>query len=186
MWRVTSKEQPCPLSLRQHGQGSPPFPRGEAPSFKLFTHTSQDTDFATQTRHAAPAPGQVCAAGAAGSRSCLPRSGWQLARLSMPRVDSAEPRPGSSAGSAGGDRLAASCFPRHAGSALGSLLSSLVTGCHQHHGESLVQRQTGRQHPAFPRHTLTFSPLGPSLPGLPLVPGSPLRPCKEWVCGWGP
>lgn len=28
---------------------------------------------------------------------------------------------------------------------------------------------------------LTFSPLGPSLPGLPLVQGLPLRPCKKTV-----
>lgn len=28
---------------------------------------------------------------------------------------------------------------------------------------------------------LTFSPFGPSLPGPPLVPGSPLRPCREWA-----
>lgn len=27
--------------------------------------------------------------------------------------------------------------------------------------------------------TLTFSPLRPSLPGLPLVPGSPLRPYRD-------
>lgn len=33
--------------------------------------------------------------------------------------------------------------------------------------------------------TLTFSPLGPSLPGPPLVPGSPLRPCRKQACGKG-
>lgn len=48
------------------------------------------------------------------------------------------------------------------------------------------ERQTWLRHPVAPTRALTFSPLGPSLPGLPLVPGSPLRPCREWVCGWGP
>lgn len=51
---------------------------------------------------------------------------------------------------------------------------------------TMVETLWGPRGTHMQRWTLTFSPLGPWLPALPLVPGSPLRPCGEWMCGWRP
>lgn len=78
--------------------------------------------------------------------------------------------------------------PRPAGRRWRALFS-LGTGDHgpRTTGRARCRGRRGLGTPRFPAFgALTFSPLGPSLPGPPLVPGSPLRPCREYVCGWGP